>query len=117
MVQIEYKDDDVIFNVKGLHKLWALKSSLTVSKDSIVAVAPYDDRFGYWPGWRIPGTSIPGIITAGTYYRDGNKYFWDVCKKKKSIMVTLKNDKYNMLIVEVENVEEALENLKVKIAA
>ena len=117
MVVIEFVDDNVEFQVQGLHKIWAMKGKVTVKKENILFVHPYVDLFGYRVGWRMPGTSIPGVITAGTYILNGDNYFWDVCNKKKSIMVTLKNEHYKMLIVQVENVEESLEKLRVKSVA
>lgn len=117
MVTIEFNNDDVVFNVKGFHKIWALKSSIKVKRANILFAHTYVDLFGYWKGLRMPGTSIPGVITAGTFILSGDNYFWDVCNTKRSIMVTLKDENYKMLIVEVENVEESLEKLKSKVAA
>ena len=70
----------------GLHKIWALKSRLEIPADHISAVLrAADERVR---GIRLPGTQIPGLITAGTYYEaDGKRVFWDVCDKEKAIAV------------------------------
>ncbi len=64
-----------------------------------------------WKGWKAPGTYIPTIITAGTFYKDGNKIFWDVSDMDKCILIDLKDEDYQQLIVEVENPEETIKLL------
>ena len=38
----------------------------------------------------------------------GQKTFWDVANRKKSIVVELKNTSFSQLIIEVDNPETAL---------
>jgi len=111
MVTINKQNNDFIFEVKGLHKIWALKRQLTIPADHITRVHQNTDSVRGWKGWRIPGTSIPGIITAGTYYKNGDKIFWDVCNMNKSIVVELKDENYTKLVIEVENPEDAIKEL------
>jgi hypothetical protein len=47
----------------------------------------------------MPGTNIPGVLTAGTFYQDGNRVFWD----------ELKEERYNELIVAVADPKAAVE--------
>lgn len=112
MVTIKKEDGNFIFDVKGLHKIWAFKSQITVPADSIVSVHQNEDVFSFWKGLKMPGTSIPYVITAGTYFKGDKKIFWDVVHEKNCIVVELKDTSYNQLIIEVENPEEALKQLQ-----
>lgn len=111
MVTIDKQGNNFIFEIKGMHKIWAFKSSLTIPIDHILNVRQNIEIINGWKGWRFPGTHIPFIITAGTFYKDGNKIFWDVSNIKNCIIVDLKDEKYMQLIIEVINPAEAIKTL------
>ena len=114
MITIKKQDDSFVLSVSGMHKLWAFKSQLTIPLDNITNAHQNLESIKGWKGWRIPGTSIPSIITAGTFYKDGNKIFWDVSNSENCIIVDLKDEDYQQLIIEVENPLEAIKILKTK---
>ena len=58
---------------------------------------------------RIPGTNIPGVLTAGTFYQDGKRVFWDVHNPDNTVVIELKDERYNELIVEVADTQAAVE--------
>src|SRR5690242_18028188 len=79
MVDVSVHDGIVTFEVEGADKLWALRSRLEIPLAHIrgVRVDPEVAR-GWWHGIRMPGTQLPGVITAGTFYQHGKRVFWDV---------------------------------------
>lgn len=112
MVDIVQENDHIRFVIKGWHKVWALKGSLAVQKQNITAVYASDNKIDYYTGLRMPGTYVPFLIRAGTYITNGEKYFWDVTRYSKTIVVVLKNERYKELHVGVKDVEEAIRMLK-----
>ncbi len=113
MVSVTFNNGNFIFDIKGFHKIWALKSSIHVPQQNIIKAYQDDQEFTFWKGLRMPGTEIPGIIAAGTFYKKG-KNFWDVMRKENAIVVTLKNHSYKKLIIEVENPESIIQLLNNK---
>lgn len=111
MVTITKEGSNFIFEVKGIHKVLAFKSELTIPATHILDAHRDFEGDSWWIGWRVPGTYIPFLITAGTYYKDGEKNFWDVVNKEKSIVVELKDEQYNRLIIEVEDPVAAIDLL------
>ncbi len=110
MVTISKEENNFHFNVEGLHKLWALKSQLTIPIHNVVRA--YQDREalnGWWKGIRMPGTHVPGLITAGTFYQSGEKIFWDVVNKDNTIIIDLEDENYKKMIIEVENPSEVID--------
>jgi hypothetical protein len=102
MVRITADEDNLIFEVQGWDKLWALKSRLEISRANIRGVhADPTIARGWWKGLRVPGTHVPGVIIAGTFYQDGKRIFWDVKNPEKTIVIELADDRYDQLIVEV----------------
>ena len=95
MVTITKEEGNFHFNVEGLHKLWALKSQLTIPINNVVrAYQNRDELSGWWKGIRFPGTHVPGLITAGTFYQSGEKVFWDVVNKDDAIIIDLEDENY-----------------------
>ncbi len=108
MVKVTVKNDQVIFDVVGVHKLLSFKDRIKVPREHIAKAHNNLKALPLWKGWRLPGTHVPFVITAGTYYQRGNKNFWDVVKQRNAIVVELKDEKYKNLIIEVEKPKETL---------
>lgn len=113
MVSVSIQGAKGIFEMEGLDKVWALKSRIEVDLDNIIDV--YRDpeiARSWWQGWRIPGTHIPGLIIAGTFYKNGERIFWDVHKAANAIVVELENEAYDRLVIETDDPESTMERLK-----
>jgi len=89
-----------------------LKNELSIAAKNIVKVYQDTSELDGWKGWRMPGTHVPFVITAGTYYKNGARTFWDVMNKEKAVIIQLKDEKYQKLIIEVENPAEVLQLLQ-----
>ncbi len=95
--------DNLVIDVQGLDKLWALKSRLEIPLTN-VAGATADPGVGREPkGLRLPGTHVPGVITAGTFQLDGEKVFWDVRNPDRAVVIALRDQTYARLVIEVED--------------
>jgi roadblock/LC7 domain-containing protein len=57
----------------------------------------------------MPGTSIPGVITAGTFYQDGKRIFWDVHNPENKVVIELRDDRHGELIIQVADPKAAVE--------
>jgi hypothetical protein len=114
MVSVTSNENSFIFDIQGSHKFWAFENKITVSKNKIIRAYQNPDEFTLWIGWKMPGTQVPWVITAGTYIKKGKRNFWDVCNKKNAIIVELTDSYYHKLIVEVENPEKILSELNAK---
>jgi hypothetical protein len=113
MVKPEIVDGVLILHVEGIDKLWAFKSQLSIHLRHITGVRLDEEIVNEWiRGIRMPGTSVPGVITAGTFYQDGKRVFWDVHHPNRAVVISLAHESYNELIIEVENSEAFVTNLK-----
>ena len=98
-----------MLQVRGFDKLWAFKSSLEIPLVHIASVrADPEIARRWWHGLRMPGTHVPGLITAGSFYQEGKRVFWDVHQPEKTIVIELHDERFNELIVEVADPEAAL---------
>ena len=119
MVELSLTDDHLDLEVKGFDKLWAFKSQLDIPLVHIRDVRHDPEAAsGWWHGIKLPGTSIPGMITAGTFYQhDGRRVFWDVHNPERSIVIQLNDERFDQLIVEVNDPLFAVEQIKARLQA
>ncbi len=106
MVEISVVDGHVLVEVQGMHRLWALRSTLRVPLSDIVSIKHDPERATRaFPGLKVPGTHIPTVYTAGTYYQsDFRPDFWTVRHPEQAIVIQCAKDAaYDEIIVEVQN--------------
>lgn len=109
MTTIVFDQQNMILTVEGIDKLLSFKGSITIPLAHVANVKlntePLMDfkhaAFGV-------GTIFAGRIQAGSFKEAGEKSFWDVRDPKKAILISLKDEKYSKLIVEVEKPEETI---------
>jgi hypothetical protein len=117
MVHVSIHSDRVRFEVEGWDKLWALKSQLEIPVAHIRAVrADPEPARGWWHGLRLPGTQVPGILTAGTFYQSDGFVFYDVHDPERTVVIDLDHEQYQRLVIEVANPAEVVERLRSVIA-
>ena len=113
MAQIEISYGSLIINVTGIDKILALKSRLEVPLEHVsgVEIRPEAART-WWHGYRMPGTQIPGVITAGSFYQNGECVFWDVHDPDKTIAIQLRDEHYTRLVIQVDDPEGSAAAIK-----
>ena len=109
MVDLSIAEGKLTLHVRGTDKLWAFKSSVEIPLVHIAGVrADPEMAHGWYHGIRMPGTNVPGVITAGTFYQDGKRVFWDVHRPEKTIVIDLHDERFNELVVEVADPDAAV---------
>lgn len=117
MVDVSVHDGRVIFEVEGWDKLWALKSRLAIPLDHVKGVrVDQEAAKGWWHGVRLGGSDLPGVITAGTFFRKGRWVFYDTHKPENTIVVDLDHDDYDTLILQVRDPAMAVKTINDAIA-
>lgn len=108
MVRIKREDTDFVFEVMGWHKVWTFTNKLVIPAAHITAAYPNEQELNYISGLRLFGTGIPGVISAGTYYVQDKIIFCDVINPENAIVVHLRDEHYELLLIEVEDPYSAL---------
>jgi hypothetical protein len=106
MAEVELAEETLIVHVEGMDRLLALRSRLEVPLSHVEgAEADPEEARRRWHGIMERGIWVPGPITAGTYYREGELVFWDVHDPEKTVVIRLRDERYARLVVEVEDPE------------
>lgn len=104
MTEVELTGDALVVHVRGMDRLWALKSRLEIPLSHVAGAERADSEAArrWWKGVRAPGTHLPGVITAGTFYQEGDRVFCDVHDPEKAVEIRLNDERYARLVIEVE---------------
>ena len=103
MARVAVAGDDLIVEVEGMDKLWALKSRLTVPLANVRGATADPGIVREAKGVRAPGTHVPGVVVAGSFYTEGERVFLDVRDGDKAIVIELGDEKYARLVIEVDD--------------
>ena len=107
MNTITISNSTVRIEITGWDKIWTFKGSLSIPRTSIIKVYKHDGKLRP-PFWRCPGTAIPGVIIAGTYYGRRRKEFWNTHFRNGTIVFDLMDIDYTRIVVDVGNADEVL---------
>lgn len=110
MTKITVSDGTLVVDVQGWDKLWALKSRFQIPLEHITGVRTASDERA--KGIRLPGTHLPGVITAGAFLQEGSWVFWDVHDPTKAIAIDLHDEHFSTLIVEVADPEASIRDIE-----
>ena len=110
LVSVRVVDDTVIVTALGNKRFLALRRQVTFPRQQISGVRIAD--FRTIPlGLKMPGTAIPGVITAGSYGSGAQRTFCLVRKGRQAVVIDLHACEYARVIVEVPNPEAVVAEL------
>lgn len=110
MNTISISENAVAIEIAGWDRVWSWKKSLTFPRHSIRKVYRHDGHL--MPPWfRCPGTALPRVIIAGTYYGRGRKEFWSIRFRKSALVFDLEDAEYTRVAVDVDNPDAILARL------
>jgi len=105
MAEVELTEDALVVHVRGMDRLFALTSRLEIPLSHVLG-AQVDPELGHpewWKSLRLTATQIPWIVTAGTFYQEGERVFWDVHDPEKVVVIRLRDERYARLVIGVED--------------
>jgi len=104
---VEVHGDHLVIDVRGVEKAMKLLSRLHIPLEHVQgAEADPEIEHTLWRGWRIPGVHLPGVR------------FYDVHgHRDKTIVIRLKDETYDRLIVEVPDPAEVVAKINNAVGA
>lgn len=85
---MELKLENSVLNIvlEGQEQLWSAHLGKTITVDlTHICNVTVGNPDGLWDGIRAPGTFVPGLIRAGTYYTARGREFWYVTRQGKGL--------------------------------
>ncbi len=104
MAIVEINGELLEIHVTGVDRVLALKSSITVPLAHVAGVEQdLAEASVVFHGLKLPGTGIPGVVTAGSFLSHGDWSFWDVHDPKKAVIIRLQDEHYARLVIGVDD--------------
>jgi hypothetical protein len=94
-LQIEFTLKEQLLAVRW-HRIWQIPLAHITQ---VTTTEPQSN----WKELRAPGSFIPGVVKAGTYYTNRGKEFWYVDRETDYLTVELQNESYARIILTVGN--------------
>jgi hypothetical protein len=101
-MQLSLEDDKLSIEFEWYEQLWAVRFDrvIEISIAHIQTVSTAEPQCN-WAAVRAPGTFVPGIIKAGSYYTKQGKEFWYVTDDKNYLTLELQDESYRRVIVTI----------------
>lgn len=114
MVEVIVDETQVRLELIGLDRLWSFETRISFPLNSLTQVETDPQPTFKHPWWQIvraPGTSIPGIIRAGTYRWRGDREFWCIHFSGQAVVFELEGQRYSRIVVDVRDPEAVVARL------
>ena len=116
MPRLELTGSELIVHLRWWESLLALRGTVRVPLEHIRGATEDNGFRGMALGLRIPGTHVPGVITAGTFRRGGDRQFVYTRPRLQTVVIELANDVWTRLIVGVPDACAVAERINAAIA-
>lgn len=93
-------------------RIWAFyfNSELIIPLTHIKQVTT-DEPHSSWADVRLPGTFLPGVIKAGTYYTGHGREFWYATRTGKYLTLELENEFYKRIVLTLDENQDWVDRI------
>jgi hypothetical protein len=101
-MKLNLTTDRLTIELEWYEQLWAvtLERQMHISLARIVR-ATTEEPQSNWSELRAPGTFLPGVIKAGTYYTKQGKEFWYVTSDRDYLTLELRDEPYRRIVLTI----------------
>ena len=103
--KIEIDGKNLVFEIKGIDVILAIRRTITIPLDHVVSVSTEKVPWAVFQQLKLGGTNVPGIVKDGMYLTGDGLMFFEMHHPDKCITVTLNHETYKKIIFEVEDKE------------
>jgi len=103
-MQLSLNQNQLVIQLDWYEQLLAftLHNPITVPLDHLLEVTAEEPQ-SRWTDLRAPGTHLPGVIKAGTYYTRHGREFWYATVDRKFLVLELREEPYQKIVLTMEN--------------
>lgn len=103
-MQLSIKNEQLQIDMNLWERIWAFffNQTLQIPLNHICRVTIEKPDIN-WKEVRLPGTSIPGVIKAGTYYTEAGREFWYVTRDDRFLTLELTDEFYKKIVLTLDD--------------
>jgi hypothetical protein len=104
MATVTVERDRLVVRLSGWESVWALRRHIDVPLQSVISANAGTVHSKLPRGIRAPGTFVPKLITAGSYWRKSVGWaFWSVRDETKAVDIRLRDTRFIRIVVQVDD--------------
>ena len=115
MARLLIKGESLHLSLSGWEQLGAIHADIRVPLSHVVKAELVENPWRILRGVRVPGLGIPGFIMLGTMRAKRKKDFCAIYRHRIAVVVHLRDDPFNRLIVTCAEAEKIVRRVNEKI--
>jgi hypothetical protein len=118
VARIAIRHGELIIEVEGINRIWALRSQLEIPLVHVAGAAVDLPMRPDRPIQSARGAAHESqVLDAATFIHDGDRVAWNVRDCARAIVITLDDARYPKLVVEVDDPDDAVARINSAVAA
>jgi len=120
MSRVKIENNQLIITMQGARKFFSLKSEVAVDLANVLGVTTglaWKDTpriFSLEDGFdKVAGTDAHGFYFGGTFRQHGKTIFYDLKRREDAVVISLKEDNFDTLIIGVDDPEATVAMIEV----
>ena len=111
-MNLAINDERLKIGLSLWEKIWAAQFNhrFEIPLTHIEQVSAKAPQVNWWDV-RLPGTLLPGVIKAGTYYTNQGREFWYVTSDKNFLTLELSHEFYQKVVLTIKENEFWIESI------
>jgi hypothetical protein len=95
---------DMRVELHGWERAWAMRRRIVVPLGWVASIERSDPKEAMRPrGLRAPGSYLPRVIAAGSYWTRRGWSFWSVRHRDRAVAIRLREGRYRKIVVDVDD--------------
>ena len=103
MPVLELTKDELVVHLSTWEAVASVHRSLRIPLANVRGATEDEGFRGRELGLRAPGTGLPGVLHAGTFYKDGDRQFVFIGPNTHPVVIELENEKWSRIVLGVED--------------
>jgi hypothetical protein len=102
VARLVVEGDELVVRLSWAEKFWGFHNDIRVALSAVQRVRVSESPWAELRGWRMAGTSIPGLVAVGTRRHAGGYDFVAVHRQQRAVQVDLNGPpRWQRLVVSV----------------
>lgn len=102
MNRVRIDGHELVVEPVGLDKIWSFEREIRIPLAHVRGATVDPGAEAEPKGIRAPGLSLPGKH-AGTFYRDGERTFWNTSASGSNLVIQLADEHFDRLVLTVDD--------------
>ena len=117
MPVLELTEKELVVHLRTWEAVLSLHGSIRIPLANVRGATADEGYRGRELGLRAPGTGVPGLLYAGTFYKNGDRQFVFIARGTHPVVIELANEKFKRIVLGVKDARRTAAEVSGAVAA